>query len=74
MDGALGHSQFKHSANYSQALDRLHQAKEVEPGGLDQHDDKDDRSEGNAHAHGLFGGVAAGVLALADKDRQVMER
>ena len=46
----------------------------MEPGGLDQHDDKDDRGEGNAHAHGLFGGVAAGVLALADKDRQVVER
>ena len=35
---------------------------------------KDDRGEGDAHAHSLFGGVAAGVLAFADKDRQVMER
>ena len=51
----------------------LHQAQRAEPEGLDKNHQEGDHGQGNTHLHGFLGGVATGVLALADQDGQVME-
>ena len=51
----------------------LHQAQRAEPEGLDKNHQEGDHSHGDAHLHGFLGGVAAGVLTLANQDGQVME-